>query len=189
MKTFLNGLTLIVPTAVILYLFVWILKTTEIFFSDMILLFLPAQYYVVGMGLLTGIVIIFITGLLLKLWIVQKIQTYLENIIEKMPLLGAIYRGMKDLVNFFSSLKEKKENIVVLVDIPSLEAKVVGFITTDSLEDFDALEMEDPVAVYLQMSYQMGGYTLFIPKKNLTITDMDIVDASRFVMTAGVSKK
>ena len=123
MKTFLNGLTIILPTAVILYLFVWILKTTEAFFSDMILVFLPAQYYVVGMGLLTGIVIIFITGLLLKLWIVQKIQTFFENIIEEMPLLGAVYGGMKDFVNFFSNLEEKKENIVVLVDIPSLEQK------------------------------------------------------------------
>lgn len=43
--------------------------------------------------------------------------------------------------------------------------------------------------VYFQMSYQVGGYALFIPKKNLTHLDMKVEDALRFVITAGISNE
>ena len=66
---------------------------------------------------------------------------------------------------------------------------MIGFITADDLKDFHNLDMEDPVMVYFAMSYQVGGYALFIPKKNLTYLDMKIEDALRFVTTAGISNK
>ena len=47
--------------------------------------------------------------------------------------------------------------------------------------------MDDPVIVYFQMSYQIGGYSMFIPRKNLTLLDMSIEESFRFVMTAGIS--
>jgi uncharacterized membrane protein len=85
-------------------------------------------------------------------------------------------------------MKKNDKNSIVLVEFPSVDAKMIGFITADDLENFHKLEMEDPVMVYLQMSYQIGGYALFIPRKNLTPLDMKIEDALRFVTTAGISK-
>lgn len=187
MKTFFNGLTLIVPTAVIIYILIWVLKTTESFFGGMILLGLPEAYYVSGMGLAAGVVIIFTTGLLLKFWIVRKVQGFFEEMIEETPLVGAVYGGMKDFFNFFSNLKKRNNGIVVLVDIPAFEAKMLGFMTVESFDRFEILEMEEPVVVYLQMSYQLGGYSLMIPKKHLTPIDMDVEEAMRFIMTAGIS--
>jgi uncharacterized membrane protein len=53
---------------------------------------------------------------------------------------------------------------VVLVRLPSQDFEQIGFVTR---EDFDTLPFKlataDPVAVYLPMSYQIGGYTLFLP--------------------------
>ena len=42
-------------------------------------------------------------------------------------------------------------------------------------------------AVYLPMSYQMGGYTLYLPRSMLTPIDMSVEDALRFAITAGMS--
>jgi len=186
-KTFINGLGLILPTALILYLLVWILKMTENFFGSLILLVLPKEYYITGLGFIAGIAIVFFAGLLLKLWIVQKLRDYFETLIDKMPLVNTIYGAVKDFFNFFSNLKSKENNIVVLVDTHWMDSKIMGFITSEDLKRFDFLDMEEPVIVYFQLSYQIGGYSLFIPKKNITPINMKTEEALGFIMTAGIS--
>lgn len=187
MKTFLNGLGLVIPTAIIFYVLLWLLQKTEAFFKKYLLMTLPDDYYMTGMGLIAGIVFVFIIGLLLKLWIVQRIRDKIEQIMDKMPLVGSIYGAIKDFLNFFSTIKERKDSITVLVDIPSLDAKLIGMITVTDFKNFDVLDEEERVVVYLQLSYQIGGYSILIPKKNLTPIDMSIEEAFRFTMTAGIS--
>ncbi len=187
MKTFINGLSLILPTALVLYLLIWVLKMTEDFFGDLILLALPKEYYITGLGFITGIAIVFFVGLLLKLWIVQKIRDFFEALIDKMPLVNTLYGAVKDFFNFFSSLKSKEKDIVVLVDTHWMDSKIMGFITSEDLKRFDFLDMEEPVVVYFQLSYQIGGYSLFIPKKNITPINMKTEEALGFIMTAGIS--
>lgn len=187
MKTFINGLSLILPTALVLYLLVWILKMTEHFFGDLILLVLPKEYYITGLGFITGIAIVFFVGLLLKLWIVQKLRDFFEALIDKTPLINTLYGAVKDFFNFFSNLKNKENDIVVLVDTHWMDSKIMGFITSEDLKRFDFLDMEEPVVVYFQLSYQIGGYSLFIPKKNITPINMKTEEALGFIMTAGIS--
>lgn len=187
MKTFLNGLGLIIPTALILYILIWVLTQTELFFKKLLLIFMPTEYYISGMGFIFGLVLVYFIGLLLKFWIIQKIRDFFEKIIDETPILSSLYGSIKDFFSFLSNMKKNDKNSIVLVDFPSIEAKMIGFITADDLKIFHNLDMEDPVMVYLQMSYQVGGYALFIPKKNLTYLDMEVEDALRFVTTAGIS--
>ncbi len=187
MKTFINGLSLILPTALVLYLLIWVLKMTEDFFGDLILLVLPKEYYIAGMGFVAGISIVFFVGLLLKLWIVQKIRDFFESLIDKTPLVNTLYGAVKDFFNFFSNLKNREKDIVVLVDTHWMDSKIMGFITSEDLKRFDFLDMEEPVVVYFQLSYQIGGYSLFIPKKNITPINMKTEEALGFIMTAGIS--
>lgn len=187
MKTFINGLSLILPTALVLYLLIWVLKMTEDFFGDLILLVLPKEYYIAGMGFVAGISIVFFVGLLLKLWIVQKIRDFFESLIDRTPLVNTLYGAVKDFFNFFSNLKNREKDIVVLVDTHWMDSKIMGFITSEDLKRFDFLDMEEPVVVYFQLSYQIGGYSLFIPKKNITPINMKTEEALGFIMTAGIS--
>ena len=187
MKTFTSGLSIILPTAIILYLLLWILEKTESIFKDFIMLFLPQEYYFVGMGIISGLILVYFVGLLLKIWIFKKVKIYLESLINKMPILNTLYGGVQDFFNFTSNMKKSDDNIIVLVDIPALESKMLGFVTLKEFKNFDNKGLEDHVLVYLQMSYQVGGYSLFIPKKNITPLDMEVEEAMRFILTAGVS--
>jgi len=44
------------------------------------------------------------------------------------------------------------------------------------------------VAVYFPMSFQIGGYTMYVPKDRLTTLDMSLEDAMRMVLTGGASE-
>jgi uncharacterized membrane protein len=58
-------------------------------------------------------------------------------------------------------------------------------------EDFSSLPgklgASDTVGVYLPMSYQIGGYTVFLPRSAIEPIDMSVEDAMRFTLTAGMS--
>ncbi len=187
MKTFFNGLSIIIPTALILYIIVWVIKYTESLFKPIITLLLPENYYILGMGFLSGIMLVFFVGLMLKLWIMQKLKEYIEKIIHRTPILGTVYGSVKDSFKFISSLKKDESKHVVLVDIPAMNAQIIGIVTRRDFENFHELEMDEPVFVYFQMSYNAGGYSLFIPKKHIKPLDLDIEETMGFIVTAGMS--
>jgi uncharacterized membrane protein len=43
--------------------------------------------------------------------------------------------------------------------------------------------------VYLPFSYQIGGYTLFLPRSCLTPIDMSFENAMKLVLTGGVARE
>jgi hypothetical protein len=47
---------------------------------------------------------------------------------------------------------------------------------------------EKVLAVYLPMSYQIGGYALFLPERCLQRIEMPVEEAMRMVLTAGVNR-
>lgn len=188
MKTFTNGLSIILPTGIMLYILLLVLEKSEEIFKGVIVFFIPEKYYFLGMGIIIGLLFIYLVGLLLKVWIFQKLKELIDKMINKMPIFNSIYGGLQDFFNFTSNIKKKDEKIVVMVELPSIESKIIGFITLKEFEKFDNIDLDEHLLVYLQMSYQIGGYSLFIPKKNITPIDMNIEEALRFVATAGISK-
>ena len=79
---------------------------------------------------------------------------------------------------------------VVLVQLPGQSFQVIGFVTREQFDDLPfSPTAEDPVAVYMPMSYQIGGYTLFLPRSSLTPLDMPFEQAMRLVLTGAVTKQ
>ncbi len=48
---------------------------------------------------------------------------------------------------------------------------------------------ESLVAVYLPMSYQIGGYTLYLPRDRIQPTDLTVEAAMRIVLTGGLQNQ
>ena len=75
---------------------------------------------------------------------------------------------------------------VVSLDLPG-NMRVLGFITRADFSDAPAgIARTDEVAVYLPMSYQIGGYTVFVPKSACTPVEMSREEAMKFILTAGL---
>lgn len=67
-------------------------------------------------------------------------------------------------------------------------AQVIGFVTEEqvSMRLFGAAAA-GLVAVYFPMSYQIGGYTLYLPMEELTETDLSVEEGMRMVLIGGVT--
>ena len=140
-------------------------------------------------GLLVSLIVIFVIGLLMQAVFFRELMKWLEEWLEKVPLIKTVYSAVRDLTGLMSPKKDgSKFNQVVLVQQPGLPIRLVGFVTTEDLSQIGSGVLADSVAVYLPMSYQIGGYTLLLPREYLTPVDMSMEDAMRFVITAGVSR-
>jgi len=141
-----------------------------------------------GIGLMVTIVGLFVVGLLFQFDPISWMYQRLEDGLLKFPVVKTLYGAIKDFAAMFDN-NGNKQQPVVLVEMPAL-GTVVGFITNQSVPDAVRATKpdEDLVAVYLPMSYMVGGYTLFLPRERITTVDWSFEDAMRFALTAGVSQ-
>lgn len=151
---------------------------------------LPDGWYVPGMGLVSGLALIALIGLLSHVLIFQKLLNLGEAIFHRLPLVKTIYTAIKDFIGYLSPDKESEMNKVVMVQLPGQSFQLIGFVTREQFDDLPFTPAaKDPVAVYMPMSYQIGGYTLFLPRDCLTPIDMPFEDAMRLVVTGAVTKQ
>jgi uncharacterized membrane protein len=67
---------------------------------------------------------------------------------------------------------------------------MLGFVTSEDLSHVPMeLSVEEPIAVYLPMSYMIGGYTLFLPRSCLTPLDLSFEEGMKLVLTGAVSRE
>lgn len=186
-KIFLTGVFTLLPILATLYLVFWLFSAVESFLGRQLLFLLPDEYYRAGMGMLAAIVVIFLTGLLMRAWLFQQIVQSGEMLLLKIPLIKVVYKALKDLFGLFSDSRDSEALQVVSVQLPGTEMRLLGFVTRSDFSDLPAgVGFDGEVAVYLPMSYQVGGYTVMIARSKITPIRMSRDDAMRFVLTAGL---
>jgi len=189
-KLFLKGLVVIIPVALTLTILWWLASGAEQLLGGLLLRFLPKGWYMPGMGLVAGLVITVLIGLLSHVLLLRKFFNYTEDLFNRLPLVKTIYTAIKDFVDYFSPGNKTAMSKVVLVRLPGQDFEQIGFVTR---EDFASLPLDssitDPVAVYLPMSYQIGGYTLFLPRTAVTPLDLTFEEGMKLVLTGGVSRE
>lgn len=186
-KTFLKGLIAVVPITITLYLLFWLAVTAELVLGNIFKLFLPSNWYVKGLGFISGLAVIFFVGGFLESETVQRYFQRAEQYIIQVPVVKSIYTSIRDLISILSNKQGEKLRQVVLVDVPAGGGKQIGFITTSDFPQFsDAINTDNQIAVYLPFSYQIGGFTVIMPRMAITEVNMSVEDALRFVATAGV---
>lgn len=189
-KLFLQGLVVLIPVTLTLTILWWMAVGAEQFLGGMLIFILPEGWYVPGMGVVSAVALTTLIGLLTHILLFQKLFEIPDSLFKKLPLVKTIYSAFKDFIDYLNPDSKVGMSKVVLVKIPGQGYEMVGFVTR---EDFSRLPFEssvdDPIAVYLPMSYMVGGYTLFLPRSALTPVEMSFEDGMKLVLTGAVSRE
>ncbi len=189
-KTMVQGLLAMLPAVLTIYILFWLGSTAETFLGGIIQVVLPPGWYWPGMGLIAGLGVAFGVGLLLRGWLMRRTLAWGEALLNRIPLVKTVYGSVKDLTGFFSGEKDRQFGQVVTVEIQNgdVPMRLIGFVTRTDFAGLPAgLGGDDMVAVYLPMSYQIGGYTLIVPRRAVRPLAMSKQQAMRFTLTAGMS--
>lgn len=189
-RTFLTGLAAILPFAITVALLWWLGSTAESLLGGLLQRVLPEVLYFPGLGLLTGIGLVFGTGVLLRGYLVQALFAWLEAWMQRIPVVKTIHGVARDVMNVVSGDIQKQFGEAVVVRLPGTDYRLVGFVTRKDFDGLpDGLGTGGTIAVYLPMSYQIGGYTIMLPADQVESLDLSLEDAMRYTLTAGVSAR
>ncbi len=187
-KTVLTGLVVVLPVAVIGATIFWLLHMLETASAWIFRAVFPPDLYFPGVGVVIGVFFIYLVGLLMNTRIAQQLFNRWENLLKRIPLVKSLYGAVQDIVQFFSSEQKHRFNKVVSLAIKDSDMRLIGFVTQENLSSIpQVMAASDTIAVYLPMSYQIGGYMVLVPRSAVASIDMSVEDASRFVFTAGMS--
>ena len=187
-RNILAGLVAILPVVLTLYLLYWFAVTAETALGGMIRLFLPENLYWPGMGLVAGLLVVFVLGLLMHAYVFQRLFASAERLLYRMPLIKTVYRAIRDFFDYFSPSSKKEFEQVVAVNIGDTGMQVVGFVTQAIPERLpEDFRDEDSILVYLPLSYMIGGYAVLMPRSLVRPLNMSMEEAMRFILTAGMA--
>jgi uncharacterized membrane protein len=180
----LKGLVTILPIGLTVYFVYWLGITTENLLSKPIKWLLGEAYWP-GMGLVTGFLILFLVGLAVNAFIVRRVLGMGEELLLRVPVVKTVYSAIRDMTRLVNTDKKKGDlDRVVTLDLGF--GKLIGFVTQEHAKTLGIGGGDDLVAVYLPMSYQIGGYTIYISRSRVVETDLTVEQAMRIVLTGGV---
>lgn len=184
---FFRGLITFLPLAITVYVLVIFITWTE---STAMQLLRPltGEFYLPGLGIALGALIILALGVLMSMHITGKLLSFVELPFTNLPVVKSIYSSLKNFADYFAPHEQDAQQ-VVLLKMPGHELSTVGLVTRQSMKGLPRglAELEDQVAVYLPMGYMIGGYTVFVPRSWTTPVDMSVEEAMRLALIAFMS--
>lgn len=184
-SVFQDGIKLVVPFLLTLFLVYWLFIAIDDFMRWLLLLVLEDAYYFRGLGWVVVLLLVFVAGLASRINAVGNAIATIRSYVLKLPLVKPLYNTSSDLTSLFTK-KRKADEAAVLLHTPI--GKVLGIVTQSDLKSLPAgIGEENEIAVYVQMSYNMGGYTFIVPKDSVEPLDLSVKEAFALTMSGYVT--
>lgn len=172
---FLIGVLALLPIVVILQI-VWFLKDrlTDLFH----LVYGYSENYLVTISL-------FLLSFLIFAYIGRRISmgpssvlAAIDAFVHRLPVLNTIYRVTKKLVNMFSGHEGQMAREVVYVEYPKEGVWVPAYVTN---------RVDDRYILFVPTSPNpTSGFTVIVHKSKICKSEMDIEQATSFIISVGV---
>ncbi len=188
--TMFRGLVAMLPAILTIYILFWLVRSAETVLGGLLKLLLPAGWYIPGMGLLAGIAATFLFGLALNAFLVRRLLALSEKLADQIPVIKTLYGSLKDFIGFFANQRDSQFSQVVSIELEfgGQPMRLIGFVTRS---DFSSLPTgiaeEGEIAVYLPLSYQIGGHTVIVPRSAVKPINISTHRAMGFVVTGGMA--
>nr|WP_280859413.1 DUF502 domain-containing protein [Methylocaldum sp. RMAD-M] len=138
------------------------------------------------LALLITLVLLFMLGWLTSRVVGRQILIGFELLLEKIPVLKAIYGSTKRLLLAFQAQPEQIQR-VVLINYPTEKMRAVAFVTRIVR---DTETGEELAVVYMPTAPNpTSGYMEIVPFSQVTPTDWTVEEGMQFVISCGTSTR
>jgi len=182
---FVTGLFVVVPVGVTIFVLKFLFSFADGLLGSYLDQFLIAvtnhDYYFPGLGMITGAVVVYLTGLLAANVMGKRLLRWWDRLLARIPLVKSIYTSSKQLTQVFKEGKTSYRR-AVFVEWPRNGVRAVGFVTAEVEREGERL-----VVVYVPtMPNPTSGFALFFREDEVMESGMSVEDAVKFVVSGGV---
>lgn len=191
---FLTGVIVIAPLAITAYLAWSFVGLVDSWVKP----YIPARYSpdtylpfaVPGFGLIVALVLITLVGFLTATFVGRSIVRLGENLLDRMPLIRNVYRGLKQIFETVLAHRTDLFSRVGLIEWPRRGTWSIVFIATqqESLINDALAEREGKtVAVFRPITPNITtGYIMYVAEKDIVPLDITVEEAAKFLISAGL---
>ncbi len=187
-RIFFRGFFSLLPITFTVYLLIWLLTSLEKVLDRLLFNNYPNLQSLPGLGLGVAAIVVFIVGLVVSSPL-APIYRLIEIPFRRVPFLKTVYIAIQDLVHYFDKSRQGNYGSVVIVSPPSTNSHFVGLLTKSDAQKISPDHLPDNlVAVFVPMSYALGGYTILVPRDWVQKIDMPVEKAMRSALTAWIER-
>ncbi|KRS20037.1 membrane protein [Alishewanella sp. WH16-1] len=187
-RSLLKGLAIVLPLIITIELLRWLLTTIESVLAPVVQLLIPATWYLPGTAILCFVIACAVIGFSSRWAGVNWLWQLPGKVLMILPGSKQIYGMLQDLIDVMAG-KNFSDGSVVMVKLPSSEIELIGIVTKQGGQAEDrmsSLMQEEQLAVFIPMAYNVGGYTIIVPRSCTRSLDMKPAEALQLVLSGGL---
>jgi uncharacterized membrane protein len=176
LNDFLIGVFAVIPIVIVLQIILFVKELVSELFQ-IVYGFADSYLYTALVFAVSFILLVSIGSTIVKKgrsWIISVF----DFVIARIPFLNTIYRVLKKVINMFSSREQTMTKEVVYVEYPKDGVWVPAYVTN---------KHDDKYVVFVPTSPNpTSGFTVIVDKSKLIKSDMNIEEATSFIVSVGV---
>jgi uncharacterized membrane protein len=189
-KYLLSGLLVLVPIGIT----VWVLHFL-ITSLDQTIRLLPTSWrptwdgeLIPGMGIIFAFLLLFVTGAIASNVFGKQFVKAWESLVNRIPVVGGIYKSIKQLTDPVLSENGQAFNKAVLIEFPHPGSRTIAFLTNQVTGEIAVKLNGDHVSVYVPTTPNpTSGYMLILPKDRVYELHMSVDQALKYIVSMGVA--
>jgi uncharacterized membrane protein len=143
--------------------------------------------YVPGVGIILSFLLLVVTGIVVRNLFGGQIVTGFENLVRRIPVIGAVYGGAKTFSETVLTDKGTSFKQVVMVEFPRPGAWSIGFLMAENFAEIRAKTGQDMVNVFVPTTPNpTTGFLIAVNRREVVFMDISVDDAFKMIFTLGV---
>lgn len=162
---------------------------------DKSLLLLPAAYRpdtflpfrLPGMGILLVLVVLLVTGILVRNLLGRKLVFLWDAIVFRIPFVSNFYKAVKQLVETIFHSQSQEFKRVVLIEYPRKGLFTLAFVTGVAVGEIQQKTIKRVLNVFVATTPNpTSGFYLMVPEDEAIPLEMSVEDAFKVLMSGGI---
>lgn len=131
--------------------------------------------------------LILIVGTLARKFFYNRLVSFGDGLLDKIPLVNKVYKTSKEIVNAFFGSKQKFFSQVVLLPFPYPGSYCIGLIAKEAPRTCSQAENHELMSVFIPTTPNPStGYLVMCKKSELVYLEMKTEEAIKYVVSCGV---
>jgi uncharacterized membrane protein len=162
---------------------------------DQVLILLPSAYrpdellgyHIPGFGLLMTAVVILVTGMIVANYLGEKLVSFWEGLLSRIPLVRSIYSAVKQVTEAFVGSEQSFQK-AYLVEYPRRGTWTLAFQTSTKIGEAQVKTgLNSVVNVFVPTTPNpTSGFFLMVSQDDLVPLNMSVEQALKMIISGGV---
>ncbi|GGI81419.1 DUF502 domain-containing protein [Legionella impletisoli] len=140
-----------------------------------------------GLGVLLSLILLLLTGILATNFFGQRLVSWSESILERIPLVRSIYNASKQVIQAIFATNSEAFRKVILVEYPRKGLWSLAFQTGITSSEIKRHTGDEMVSIFIPTTPNpTSGFLMMVPRSDVIELSMTIDEALKFIISLGV---